>query len=87
MNLKTAEPSCGSVHELRFTASAEVSPRSSGPVQAAHSVQVSECRAPPSAQGPPLGHTRSVGGQCVVVRGTCRVEVSWMRGVGEGPPN
>ena len=39
-----------------------LSPRSSGPVQAAHSVQVSECRAPPSAQGPPRGHTRSVGG-------------------------
>ena len=43
-------------------ASAEVSPRPSGPVQAAHSVQVSECRAQPSAQGPPRGHTRSVGG-------------------------
>ena len=40
----------------------EFSPRSSGPVQAAHSVQVSKCRAPPSAQGPPRGHTRSVGG-------------------------
>ena len=41
----------------------EFSPRSSGPVQATHSVQVSECRAPPSAQGPPRGHTHSVGGR------------------------
>ena len=45
----------------------------SSPVQTAHSVQVGECRGPPSTQGPPRGLTHSAGegeGQCVVVRGT-----------------
>ena len=50
-----------------FPVDADFSPYSSGPVQVAHSVQVSECRSPPSAQDLPSRHICSVGGRGVNV--------------------
>ena len=60
--------------QLWFSVCAEVSLHSSDPVQAAHPDQVSECSAPPSAQGPLQGHTRSVGVRRVDVKGRVRGE-------------